>query len=100
MTDKEDNIITMYTRVAWFDRDTEKYSFGNWHCLTSKNPKEYQNLQNWIKKQNKKYPRTKYWIEIKDNSDALAKNTETYELVPITTEESKEKEAYTEWLAL
>ncbi len=68
--------------------------------LTSKNPKEYQNLQTWIKKQNKKYPRTKYWVEIKDNSDALAKNTETYELVPITTEESKEKEAYTEWLAI
>ena len=29
MTDKEEKIITMYTRVAWFDRDTEKYSFGN-----------------------------------------------------------------------
>ena len=53
MTDNEEKIITMYTRVAWFDRDTEKYSFCNWHCLTSKNPKDYQNLQTWIQKQNK-----------------------------------------------
>ena len=45
MTEKEEKIIKMYTRVAWFDRDAEKYSFGNWHCLTDKNPKEYHHLQ-------------------------------------------------------
>lgn len=100
MNEKEEKIIKMYTRVAWFDRDAEKYSFGNWHCLTDKNPKEYHHLQKWIEKQNKKYPRTKYWIEFKDELDSLAKNSEKYELVPITSEETNEKEAYTEWLAL
>ena len=95
MTDFE-----LYSRVAWLNRDTNEYNYGAWHPLNQKNPKEYRNLQIWIQEQNKKYPRTKYWIEFKDELDSLAKNSEKYELVPITTEETTEKEAYTEWLAL
>ena len=59
-------------------------------------PEEYSKLKGWIAKKNKKYPRTKYWIDIKETEESLSKNSEVYELVPIVKSDS----AYTEWLAL
>jgi hypothetical protein len=98
MTEQE--TLTTYTRVAWFNRETNEYNFGAWHSLLNKKPKDYHNLQKWVEQQNKTYPRTKYWIEMKDTLNSLPKNAETYELIPITKEDDNNKTSYTEWLAL
>ena len=89
----------IYTRVAWFDRDSNSYNFGAWHNLNKRKSDEYFNLQKWIVKQNKKYPRTKYWLEIKDNHDNLTKNCESCDLIPIV-KDNHDDISYTEWLAL
>ena len=98
MTEQEK--LTTYTRVAWFNREANEYNFGAWHSLSTKKPKDYHNLQKWVEQQNKTYPRTKYWIEMKDTQNSLPKNAETYELIPVTKEDDNNKTSYTEWLAL
>jgi len=82
------------TRIAWFNRDNNEYNYGAWHKLDTKTPADYIELNEWVTEQNKKYPRTKYWIDIKDSEDALPKNSESYDLMPII------KSTHTEWLAL
>ena len=94
MTDFE-----LSSRVAWLYRDTNEYNYGAWHPLNQKNPKEYKNLQIWIQEQNKKYPRTKYWIEMKSTEDNIVKNSETYEIIAVTKEEESGTQ-YTDWLAV
>ena len=98
MNKKQETAIILYSRVAWLNRDTLEYNFGAWHLLSEKNPKQYKNLQCWVQQQNKKYPRTKYWLEMKDKKANVVKNSEAYELIPIVKEESADQ--YTEWLAL
>ena len=83
-------------RVAWFNRDNKEYNYGTWQGMATTTPEEYGKLKGWIVEQNKKYPRTKYWIDIKDTEEALSKNSEAYELVPIVKSDTE----YTEWLAL
>jgi hypothetical protein len=85
-----------FARVAWFNRDNKEHNYGTWQSMATTTPEEYSKLKGWIAKQNKKYPRTKYWIDIKDTEESLSKNSEVYELVPIVKSDS----AYTEWLAL
>ena len=81
-----------FVRVAWFNRDNKEHNYGTWQSMAMTTPEEYSKLKGWIAKQNKKYPRTKYWIDIKDTG-SLAKNSEAYELVPSDSE-------HTEWLAI
>ena len=64
--------------------------------METKTPEEYSKLKAWIAEQNKKYPRTNYWIDIKDTEESLSKNSEAYELMPIVKSDSE----YTDWLAL
>jgi len=90
------NFTVKFARVAWFNRDNKEHSYGAWQRMDTKTLEEYSKLKEWITDQNKKYPRTKYWIDIKDMEEALSKNSEAYELVPIV----KSDTAYTEWLAL
>lgn len=85
-----------FTRVAWFNRDNKEHNYGTWQWMATTTPEEYSKLKRWIVEQNKKYPRTKYWIDIKDTEESLSKNSEAYELVPIVKSDTE----YTEWLAL
>ena len=85
-----------FVRVAWFNRDNKEHNYGTWQSMATTTPEEYSKLKGWIVKQNKKYPRTKYWIDIKDTEESLSKNSEAYELVPIVKSDTE----YTEWLAL
>jgi len=81
-----------FSRVAWFNRDNKEHNYGAWQSMDIKTPEEHSKLKEWIAEQNKKYPRTKYWIDIKDTG-SLAKNSEAYELVPSDSE-------HTEWLEI
>jgi len=85
-----------FARVAWFNRDNKEHNYGTWQSMATKTPEEYSKLKIWIVEQNRKYPRTKYWIDIKDTEESLSKNSETYELVPIVKSDTE----YTEWLAI
>jgi len=84
----------MYVRVAWFDREDLKYNFGTWHNMQSKTPEEYQSLQKWVSEQNKLFPKTKYWLELKDVEDECPRNKEYYDLISVTTQED------TDWLSV
>ena len=77
-----------FIRVAWFDREYNKYDFGAWKSVSSVD-------SNWIKSQNKKYPRVKYWIEAIDKNNEI-KNIEHYDLIGV----ENEKMGNTEWLAI
>ena len=84
-------------RIAWYDRDYNTYDFGAWKSLSNKD-KNLGNISisNWIKQQNKKYPRVKYWIEAIKNGEEEIKNIEYYDLIGI----ENEKMGDMEWLAL
>ena len=96
MDEKKKNCGLKFARVAWFNRDNKEHNYGSWQSMGAKTQEEYSKLKAWITEQNKKYPRTKYWIDIKDTEKSLSKNSEAYELVPIVKSDSE----YTEWLAL
>ncbi len=96
MEEEKKNYGPKFARVAWFNRDNKEHNYGAWQWMATKTPEEYIKLKKWIVEQNKKYPRTKYWIDIKDTEEALSKNSEAYELVPIVKSDTE----YTEWLAL
>ena len=96
MTDFE-----LYTRVAWLNRDTKEYKYGDWHPFIQQIPKEYKRytkLQIWIQEQNKNYPRTKYWIEMKSTEDNIVKNSETYEMMMVP--KKKRGTGYTGWIVV
>lgn len=91
--EKEDILI----RIAWFDRDYNKYDFGAWRSLSDEDKNQDKvSISNWIKQQNKKYPRVKYWIEAIKNGDKEIKNIEYYDLIGI----ENEKMGNMDWLAL
>ena len=96
MDEKKKNCRPKFARVAWFNRDNKEHNYGTWQSMATTTPEEYSKLKAWITEQNKKYPRSKYWIDIKDTEESLSKNSEAYELVPIVKSDSE----YTEWLAL
>ena len=91
--EKEDILI----RIAWFDRDYNKYDFGAWRSLSDEDKNQDKvSISNWIKQQNKKYPRVKYWIEAIKNGEEEIKNIEYYDLIGI----ENEKMGNMDWLAL
>ena len=96
MDEKKKNCGLKFARVAWFNRDNKEHNYGTWQSMETKTPEEYSKLKAWIAEQNKKYPRTKYWVDIKDTEESLSKNSEAYELMPIVKSDSE----YTDWLAL
>ena len=96
MDEKKKNCGLKFARVAWFNRDNKEHNYGTWQSMETKTPEEYSKLKAWIAEQNKKYPRTNYWIDIKDAEESLSKNSEAYELMPIVKSDSE----YTEWLAI
>ena len=65
-------------RLAWYDRDLKTFDHGAW-----KDFKFIETLQQWAYNQNKKYPRTKYWVEYRDNKDKIVKNIEEITLIKI-----------------
>ena len=93
------NVVAKFSRVAWFNRDNKEHSYGAWQRMDTKTLEEYSKLKKWITEQNKKYPRTKYWIDIKDTEKSLSKNIEVYELIPVT-KSLESGITSTEWLAL
>ena len=93
MDEEKKNCGPKFARVAWFNRDNKEHNYGTWQSMATTTPEEYSKLKAWITEQNKKYPRSKYWIDIKDTEESLSKNSEAYELVPSDSE-------HTEWLAI
>ena len=60
-------------RVAWYDRETDKYDYGSW-----KHFKLIKEMKDWVYKQNRSYPKIRYWIEYKEgyDRDAFTRNFE------------------------
>ena len=58
-------------RLAWYDRNFKTFDHGAW-----KDFKFIETHQKWACSQNKKYPRTKYWVEYRDKKDKIVKNIE------------------------
>ena len=46
-------------RIAWFNRQINKYDFGSWRDC-----KDIDTDIKWVNKQNREYPFCKYWIEL------------------------------------
>ena len=57
----KDSLNKIYTRIAWYDRESSRYDYGEWHDI-SKNL-NYENLGKWVNNQNRNHPRVKYWLE-------------------------------------
>jgi hypothetical protein len=77
MNDKE-------IRVAWYDRETNKYDFGSWRDFKYI---EYQ--QRWVTEQNKLYPKTKFWVEYRENKEGVVKNVEEVVFIKIEKDNSQ-----------
>ena len=84
----------IYTRIAWYDREINKYHFGEWHNMSKY--QNYKSLSQWVSHQNKKCPRVKYWLEATDKIQNKAKNAEVYQFIPIVKAELNT----TEWIAI
>lgn len=75
----KDSLNKIYTRIAWYDRESSRYDYGEWHDI-SKNL-NYENLGKWVNNQNRNHPRVKYWLEnISEGDSKKAKNAESYQL--------------------
>ena len=71
----------IFIRIAWFDRENKKYDYGAWKDIS-----DVSSIIEWVKIQNKKYPRVKYWIEALDGEnleDGEVKNIEFYDLISV-----------------
>ena len=95
MNKKNNNCTPKDARIAWFDRNIGQYFYGSWKPLDS----SIEKMHTWVCKQNKKYPRIKYWIELKDPDGGIPKNIESYEIIPVTISTDKDN-IYTEWLSI
>ena len=72
-------------RVAWFDRETDKYDYGSW-----KHFKLIKEMKDWVHKQNRLYPKIRYWIEYKEGYDGkVIKNIEEINYVKIDDEKNE-----------
>lgn len=72
-------------RVAWFDRETNKYDYGSW-----KHFKLIKEMKDWVYKQNRLYPKIRYWIEYKEGYDGkVIKNIEEINYVKIHDEKNE-----------
>ena len=65
-------------RVAWYDRELKTFDHGAW-----KDFKFIERQREWVQKQNKQYPRTKYWVEYRDKKDKIVKNIEEVTYIKI-----------------
>tara|TARA_Y100000591_G_scaffold24741_1_gene18240 strand:+ start:513 stop:770 length:258 start_codon:yes stop_codon:yes gene_type:complete len=77
MNDKE-------IRVAWYDRETNKYDFGSWRDF-----KYIEQQQRWVTEQNKLYPKTKFWVEYRENKEGVVKNVEEVVFIKIEKDNSQ-----------
>ena len=77
MNDKE-------IRVAWYDRETNKYDFGSWRDF-----KYIEQQQRWATEQNKLYPKTKFWVEYRENKEGVVKNVEEVVFIKIEKDNSQ-----------
>ena len=72
-------------RIAWYDRETYKYDYGSW-----KQFKVIKEMKKWVYKQNRSYPKIRYWIEYKEGYDGkVVKNIEEINYVKIDDEENE-----------
>jgi len=75
-------------RIAWYDRDTNKYDWGSW-----KHFKIIKEMKDWVYKQNRLYPKIRYWIEYKENYDSTEiKNIEDINYIKIDNENNKDSD--------
>jgi hypothetical protein len=77
MNDKE-------IRVAWYDRETNKYDFGSWRDF-----KYIEQQQRWATEQNKLHPKTKFWVEYRENKEGVVKNVEDVVFIKIEKDNSQ-----------
>ena len=70
----------MEIRVAWINKRTNRYSYGDW-----RDKKQLFVLKKWILEQNAKYSHTYYWIETLENNKIKNFNWEIndYEYVTV-----------------
>ena len=85
MVDKNDEkkFKNIFIRIAWFDRENNKYDYGAWKDILKE---DISSITEWVKIQNKKYPCVKYWLEALDNEnleDNRVKNIEFYDLISV-----------------
>tara|TARA_B110000003_G_scaffold155156_1_gene155798 strand:- start:2756 stop:3019 length:264 start_codon:yes stop_codon:yes gene_type:complete len=75
-------------RVAWYDRDTNKYDWGSW-----KHFKLIKEMKDWVYKQNRLYPIIRYWIEYKENYDSTEiKNIEEINYIKVDNENNNDSD--------
>lgn len=77
MNDKE-------IRVAWYDRENNKYDYGSWRGF-----KYIEQQQKWTIEQNKLYPKTKFWVEYRENKEGIVKNVEEVVFIKIEKDDSQ-----------
>mgnify|MGYP006431975775 CR=1 FL=1 len=53
-------------RVAWLDREKNKYDYASWHKR-----EKIKQTEEWVTKQNLLYPHVFYWIEEKNKQGIL-----------------------------
>jgi hypothetical protein len=97
MVDKNNKEKDIFIRIAWFDREKEIYDYGAWKDTSKDTSKEdVSSIVEWVKIQNKKYPRVKYWIEAMGGKNlGEIKNIEFYDLVSV-----EQNNGIGEWLSI
>ena len=81
----EDNILI---RIAWYDKQINKYDYGNWHHFSKIDYKK-----KWVEEQNKKYPFVRYWVEgciTSKENEKIGKNIETFNVIKIECQKENE----------
>ena len=92
----EDNILI---RIAWYDKQINKYDYGNWHHFSKIDYKK-----KWVEEQNKKYPFVRYWVEgcitSKENEKIASLDTilKSGDMVEIIIDKNRKKPS-TDWLS-
>lgn len=69
MSKKNNGCAPKDARIAWFDRNIGQYFYGSWKPLDT----DIEEMNTWVKQQNKKYPQIKYWVELKDPNGSIPK---------------------------
>lgn len=81
----EDNILI---RIAWYDKQINKYDYGNWHHFSKIDYKK-----KWVEEQNKKYQYVRYWVEgciTSNKNEKIGKNIETFNVIKIESQKENE----------
>ena len=79
-------MVSIFVRIAWYDRDNNKYDYGDW-----KDFKLVDKYIIWSDKQNKLFPRIRYWVEYKEGEDSIIiKNIEEINYVKVDNENDEQ----------